>query len=390
MMCAAILTACNEAPTQSILTMTVERQDFQVSVPAEGRLEASQSTFVSVPSSLRGPQSLAWILPNYTQVKAGDVVAKLDPSRESFYLIREQFDFDKLDVDRQLRSEQDSTQALNLGLDRQLSEQELDLAERFFSEDERVYTKIDIIDLMRNKDYLHAQQSYLDWGLSQHSKQANAEQSLLQLKQKGYQAKMGRYRANLQNMEIIAPHDGIFVHARTWNDQLPQVGDMVWSGMALGQLPDTRVMQAKVYVLESEAAGLGLGQRAQVTLDAYGDRSFSGTVSQMDSLAKPKERNSPVNYFELTISLDNTDEEIMLPGRALIASIEQVDLAQTIAIPNQAIFQRDGVSWVYKQQQDQFIKQEIVTGLRSLNRTQIVDGLVAGDVIALSQVAGSH
>lgn len=382
--CLALLSACSQQSNDGVLTMDVTRASFAVDIPAVGELEASQSTAVTVPTGLRGPQSLAWILENFSQVKAGDVVARMDPTRENYRLKMEQFDFDKLGFDSSMQTEKDRTISQTLSAGTQVTSQERDLAERFFSEDERVYTKIEIIDQMRNQDYLVAKMHYFDWGLDQHGEQADAEQELIKLKQKGHSAKINRYENNLNQMEIIAPHDGLFVYQASWDGTFPVVGDMMWSGFSIGLLPDTSVMQAKLFVQESEAAGLAIGKTATVYLDAYPDKAFSGTVTQLDALAKPKEKDSPVNYFQFTISLDKTLVDIMQPGRQVRAQVHLLDLQDVLTVPNQALFQKEGSYWVYLKTRAGFAKQEVTPGNRSLNRTEITEGLNQGDVIALT------
>ena len=378
------LTACSQQSQDGVLTMNVTRGDFNVDIPALGELEASQSTSVIVPTGLRGPQSLAWILDNFSQVRAGDVVARMDPTRENYRLKMEQFDFDKLAFDSQMQTEKDKTISKTLSSGTQITSEEKDLAERFFSEDERVYTKIEIIDQMRNQDYLVAKMHYFDWGLDKHGEQADAEQELIKLKQKGHSAKINRFENNLNQMEIIAPHDGLFVYQAGWDGSFPVVGDMMWSGFSIGLLPDISVMQAKLYVQESEAAGLALGKAATVYLDAYPDKAFAGKVTQVDALAKPKEKDSPVNYFQFTISLDKTSVEIMQPGRQVQAQVHLFNLQDVLTVPNQALFQKEGQYWVYLKTSAGFIKQAVTPGNRSLNRTEITDGLTEGDVIALT------
>ncbi|QFU22370.1 HlyD family efflux transporter periplasmic adaptor subunit [Shewanella eurypsychrophilus] len=378
------LTACSQQSQDGVLTMNVTRGDFNVDIPALGELEASQSTSVIVPTGLRGPQSLAWILDNFSQVRAGDVVARMDPTRENYRLKMEQFDFDKLAFDSQMQTEKDKTISKTLSSGTQITSEEKDLAERFFSEDERVYTKIEIIDQMRNQDYLVAKMHYFDWGLDKHGEQADAEQELIKLKQKGHSAKINRFENNLNQMEIIAPHDGLFVYQAGWDGSFPVVGDMMWSGFSIGLLPDISVMQAKLYVQESEAAGLALGKTATVYLDAYPDKAFAGKVTQVDALAKPKEKDSPVNYFQFTISLDKTLVEIMQPGRQVQAQVHLFNLQDVLTVPNQALFQKEGQYWVYLKTSAGFIKQVVMPGNRSLNRTEITDGLTEGDVIALT------
>lgn len=378
------LSACSQQAADGVLTMDVQRSDFNVEIPAVGELEASQSTAVTVPSGLRGPQSLAWILDNFTPVKAGDVVARMDPTRETYRLKMEQFDFDKLSFDSQIQTEKDRTISQTLTTGTEVTSQEKALAERYFSEDERVYTKIEIIDQMRNQDYLVAKMHYFDWGLDKHGSQAQAEQELIKLKQKGHSAKINRFESNLNQMEITAPHDGLFVYQAGWDGAFPVVGDMMWSGFPIGLLPDTSVMQAKLYVQESEAAGLSIGKKATVYLDAYPDRAFTGKVTQLDALAKPKEKDSPVNYFQFTISLDSTAADIMQPGRQVRAQVHSLNLEDVVTVPNQALFQKEGQYWVYLKTGKGFIKQQVTPGSRSLNRTVITDGLASGDVIALT------
>ncbi|NRD73603.1 HlyD family efflux transporter periplasmic adaptor subunit [Shewanella sp. VB17] len=378
------LSACDQHVEDGVLTMNITRENFKVDIPATGELEASQSTAVTVPTGLRGPQSLVWLLDNFTQVKAGDVVARMDPERESYRLIMEGFDHKQLGFDSQIQAEKDHTvnQMLQQGIE--ITRQEKDLAERYFSDDERVYTKIEIIDQMRNQDYLTAKVHYFDWSLAQHASQAEAEQKLIKLKQKGHAAKINRFKNNLKHMEIIAPHDGLFVYQKGWDGSFPVVGDMIWSGFAIGLLPDTSVMQAKLYVQESEASGLAIGQTATVYLDAYPDRPFQGKVIQLDALAKPKDKDSPVNYFQFTVSLDKTFVEIMQPGRQVHASVHLLSADDVLTVPNQSIFQKEGQYWVYVKTVNGFMKRAVILGSRSLNRTVIIDGLTIGDVIALT------
>ncbi|MCG9696451.1 HlyD family efflux transporter periplasmic adaptor subunit [Shewanella sp. Isolate11] len=378
------LTACSQQQQDGVLTMEVGSRDFNVEIPATGELEASQSTAVTVPIGLRGPQSLAWILDNFTQVKAGDVIAKMDRTRTSYQLEMEKFDFDRLSLDSEMQQKEDQTVSKELTTGTKVTSEEKALAERFFSEDERVYTKIEIIEQMRNQDYLGAKLDYFDWGLAQHDEQAQAELQLIKLKQGGHQAKIQRYQNNLSQMEIVAPHDGLFVYQSSWDGAMPAVGDMMWSGSTIGTLPDTSVMQAKCFVLESEAAGLAVGKSATVYLDAYPDKPFKGTVTQVDALAKPKEKDSPVNYFQFTVSLDKTLVDIMQPGRQLNVKVHALSLTDVITIPNQAIFQKEGQYWVYMKTNAGFIKQNVTPGQRSIDTTEIISGLSKGDVIALT------
>ncbi|MBE8167119.1 MAG: HlyD family efflux transporter periplasmic adaptor subunit [Shewanella sp.] len=378
------LASCSGNTSQKVLTVTVTESDFNIIIPAVGELEAQRSTLVSVPNSLRGPQSIAWLKDNFSMVKKGDVIAKLDPAREQFRLTKETLDNRRLTLDGNIQKEADLTLRKSLTLDKRITSDEQQLAKQFYSEDEQVYTKIDIIDQMRNQEYLSAKVDYYDWNMDQHDTQAGAEQDLINLKKKGHQSKIDRYQHNLSNMEILAPNNGLFVYKSGWNGTAPVVGDMVWSGMPIGLLPDTSKMQATLYVLESEALGLEVGKTANVFLDAYPNRPFVGTVSQIDALAQPKDNNSPVNYFHITVQLNHTMTSVMQPGRQVNAEIIALKKQNVLTVPNQSLFQKEGQYWVYLQTDAGFIKQTIVLGKRSLNRTEIIEGLKSGDVVSLT------
>lgn len=373
-----LLAGCDYGDEQ-VLTLRVQPQDFQVQISADGILEASVATQVTIPGGLRGPQSLVWLVDNFTWVKAGDTVARLDPDREQYNLQLEQFAFDRLTLDKQIQQRKDNSTGDALELDFGVTTAELALAKRFFVEDERVYTKLDIIDQRRNQDYLIAKQDYLHWGETQHQQQALAEQSLLALKQRSYQDNIVRYRENLTQVEIKAPHDGLFVYHRDWDGQEPAVGDMVWAGMALGILPDTTKMQARLYVLESEAAGLKSGLKTRVRLDAYPDKIFTGTVTQVSALASPRDKQSPVNYFECVVSLDNTVPGLMKPGRQINAVIDVLARNNVLTVPNQALFHNEQQDyWLYLRTDTGFVRHSVTLGARSLDLSVIHRGLKPG------------
>ena len=66
---ALLLTACSEpAEVDAQLTYTVQKAPFKNYVAAKGELIAATETVISTPASSRGPQTLAWLMPEYSQV----------------------------------------------------------------------------------------------------------------------------------------------------------------------------------------------------------------------------------------------------------------------------------------------------------------------------------
>jgi hypothetical protein len=142
-------------------------------------------------------------------------------------------------------------------------------------------------------------------------------------------------------------------------------------------------MKAEVFVLEADAAGLAVGQRATITIDGKPGVSYSGKVTQVDKLARPRFPKVPVQYFGATVLLDRTDRTMMKPGARVRAVLEVENLANAFSIPRQALFEKEGKKLVYRKHGQKFDAVPVQIGTSSSGRIVVIRGLVRGDEIAL-------
>ena len=75
---AAVLTGGRMLGRSGVPVLTVRPQRFHRAVAADGVLRAVRSTPITCPAELRQSLKIAWLLPDGTPVKAGDVVVRLD------------------------------------------------------------------------------------------------------------------------------------------------------------------------------------------------------------------------------------------------------------------------------------------------------------------------
>src|SRR5690606_1700690 len=111
----------------------------------------------------------------------------------------------------------------------------------------------------------------------------------------------------LENLEVLAPVEGIFIHEKNWRGEKVRVGQSMWPGSKLASIPSLKELQAKLYVLETEAAGVEVGLPAQIVLDAYVDRKISGKVVSVANIATQRNNRNPTKYFEIIVELDKSD-----------------------------------------------------------------------------------
>ncbi|MFC1776793.1 efflux RND transporter periplasmic adaptor subunit, partial [Pseudomonadota bacterium] len=142
-------------------------------------------------------------------------------------------------------------------------------------------------------------------------------------------------------------------------------------------------MEAVLQVLETEAVGLAPGQHADVIIDAFPDRPLTGVVKSISATAAPIARDVPIKFFSVIVSLDESDPTWITPEAQVTAEIHISRIEDTIAIPNQAMFQDETGDWVLVRNGSGLEKRSVSLGLRGANRSEVVSGLQAGDEIAL-------
>jgi HlyD family secretion protein len=143
-------------------------------------------------------------------------------------------------------------------------------------------------------------------------------------------------------------------------------------------------MNAEVFVLEADAAGLNLGQKAMITLEAVPGKKFSGTIVGVDKLARPRLRGVPVQYFGVTVKLDKTEPKVMKPGARVLAQLELENRSNAISIPRQAVFDKRGQKIVYVRRGDRFVPSVVTVATSSPGRVVVTKGVSKGDALALT------
>jgi len=381
-----LLTACAfnacGGPEKTGNAVTVRKGAFEIVIPASGELQAVKSTPISVPPQVRR-QTLSWIAPENTYVKKGETVVRMDADYYHNHIKEESNHIARLDLEIGEKEKALLKEKKDVEGTLAVTEIEKEMAERYGARNSEIYSRNEIIADSINMKYIRAKTEHYRKRKSQLEEKARAELQLLELRRKTHRVKVKQYEDALESLEIKAPHDGLFIHQKNWRGEAPRVGMQVWRGMKLGQLPDLERMEAKVYVLESEAAGLKPELPVSVTLDSSPGVVFSGKVSGIDSIAKPIERESPLKYFEIKVSLDKTDDSVMKPGSRVKVTIFVEKQEGVVSVPNQALFFDDGRAFVNVLKGSGVKKREVKIGVRSLTRTVITGGLSEGERVLL-------
>jgi len=121
----------------------------------------------------------------------------------------------------------------------------------------------------------------------------------------------------------------------------------------------------------------------RATLESNPNAAYSGKITQVDKLARPRVRGVPVQYFGVTITLDKTDPRVMKPGTRVRAVLDVENRAKAFAIPRQAMFEKDGKKIVYRKHGSKYDAVPVEISSSTAGRVVVTKGIAEGDELAL-------
>jgi HlyD family secretion protein len=385
---AALAAGCGGTKKAAMALLKVRKADFQVVIPAFGELQAALSTPIVVPPESRwGLQTIAWMAPEYSMVKKDEVVIRLASADLAERLRVEQAEMDKLNLEIAKKQKQLEKDKTDLHGQIEVTSVQRELADVYAARDEAIFPKNKIIEDAIDLDYQNTRERHFERKRDQMEKRIAAELQLLEAKANTRRVQIKQIQDQLNNLEIKAPQDGMLVINKFWSGEKYRVGMNAYPGQKLGSLPDLSKMEAKLFVLESEAAGLKEGLPVSLTLDFEPGRVFTGKVIGLDTIAKPLGEDSPLKYFETKVELDVTDPVLMKPGVQVRASVFVEKEAGVLAVPNQALVYEQEKAFLLVKSSSRVEKRPVETGARSLTLTIITKGLRDGESVLLGNPA---
>src|SRR5947209_2133518 len=118
-----------------------------------------------------------------------------------------------------------------------------------------------------------------------------------------------------------------------------------YAGTEVMRVADLSKMQAVVDVNENDVVNVKPGDTAKITIDAYGDRKFTGKVQQIANTGKTTGTGTQeeVTNFEVKIGIIDHDVQLR-PSLSCTADIETKRVENVVAVPLQSVTIRTGDS----------------------------------------------
>ncbi|MCL5798149.1 MAG: HlyD family efflux transporter periplasmic adaptor subunit [Patescibacteria group bacterium] len=138
-------------------------------------------------------------------------------------------------------------------------------------------------------------------------------------------------------------------------------------------------------VAEIDVGTIKEGEKTTLTLDAFPDKTFTGTVTGVDRTGAV---SSGVTNYPLTITFDPTTANI-LPNMSATANIITATKDRVLLVPSSAVQTSGTQSYVRVLQNGNPVSMPVQTGISSDTQIEIVSGISEGDDVITGTLSGS-
>jgi len=372
----------------SVPTTTVRRTDVHIEVSTRGELQGGGAKPLIVPRAGVAELPITFLRNTGDLVSAGEVVATFDPSGQQYDLLEAEADLEEA-RQQQIKAEAEALVALEKArLEVKTSEADLKVSEldqlgnQFLGTVDQRKKGI-ALEQARNRNA----QAQVDLAHRDAAKQTGVDVQRAGVKEA--QAKVDRTRETIAGLTLRAPTSGYVQLAENTNGlnvlfygmQIPtfQLGDSARPGQMVAQIPDLSGWEVSAQIPETDRAFLVTGQSAIVRPKAIPGREFKGHVSLLGGSAGSAWNRT----FNCRIALDETDEGLR-PGLSVDVVIRVETLSDVLWVPSQAVFEREGRWFVYRQAPEGYVSHP-VTIVRRTESQAVVKGVDEGATIALAE-----
>lgn len=350
------VSACTEsnAPQQiSVKTAAAEQRQLQTSVNLSGVLLPAQTADIS--SRVTGMvKSVAFDVGD--PVKAGDALVVLDTELLNAQLMQAQAG---------LKSAQAAAQASQSQAD--LAKINVDALQKSYRRTKALYDSgttsqsqmDDVTDKLdaAEKQYKNASGAALD--------QARAAIDTAK-------ANITNLQVQINDATIRSPFDGIITNRNA------DPGEVVSPGTAVMSVANTTTLKMKSSITQDMLPLLAVGQALDVVIDIYPDRALKGTVTGIGPIAV---NTGGVFPIEITIHNDGT----ILSGLSAHATLN-VTGKNSVVVPAAAVLESGEKNYVFVIKSGIAEKRAITIGLRNEQGVEILNGLAAGELVAITNI----
>ncbi|QHI72371.1 efflux RND transporter periplasmic adaptor subunit [Aminipila terrae] len=157
-------------------------------------------------------------------------------------------------------------------------------------------------------------------------------------------------------------------------------GQMVQAGTPLMTVQDLSHIYLVVNVNQDDISKIALGEKVNVSVDAFSAKTFNGTVEIINPVANTASRS-----FEVKMVVENT-QSLLKPGMFAKVQIEFAPPKRAITVPQSAVSGKDGLYYVFVANDHKAEKRSVGLGDTMGQEVEVKSGLAESEKLIISNV----
>jgi HlyD family secretion protein len=371
------------AGTRELPLATARKGEFVVVIRCRGDVKASRSVPIYAP--IVPNLTIAWMAPAGEEVKEGAPIVRFDSSSAQQQLTQKEATLKQAQASLDQAVAQSRITADHDRGDLQDAKYAVEKAQLNTAGSEfvgRIQAKQAEIDLGVAEQKQRVQEANVALNAAADKSKIASLTRQVQMAQ----ADVDLTKARITQMELRAPLTGFVVFTSNYNQgpvnaQPFKVGDNVYSGMNLAEMPDMNSLVMDAKVEEIDRGRIGSGNAVRVRIDALPELAISTTLSTISPLTELSGEWPPTRSFRAYAALRAQDPRVR-PGMNGSMDIVVKRIPDAISIPAKAVFTRAGRPIVYVASAGRYTAVDVQ--LLAKNPDEVaVTGLKEGAVVAL-------
>ncbi|MFC1728809.1 efflux RND transporter periplasmic adaptor subunit [candidate division KSB1 bacterium] len=180
----------------------------------------------------------------------------------------------------------------------------------------------------------------------------------------------------LRNTRISSPIDGEI--AVKYVEQ----GNMITVNQPVVKVVDISTVKIVINLSEQDVVKVKAGTPVDVTVDAFRDHTFTGSVYSISP-----EADNTTHTFPVEISVPNDQDPVIRSGMIARVNIRTGTLSDVVLIPRDAIIERYGRNFIFVVREDRAVERQVELGSGSDSMVQVISGVQAGDeIVSIGQL----
>lgn len=374
-----ILAGCSKAPVTQV-TEGVLPQSIEVT----GELESAGTVSLMPPALRRVWQyQVQQLAPEGKAVTKDQVVARLDTSEIAQRLQVKQAELDATVQDIKTSKMRNAQKVEELKLELAQARMEFEKAEMKYRISDDTVAKIDKLKYQRDAEIAKDRVALVKRKLELERASITQREAMLEGDRQKFAAEVSSLQSAIQAMTLKAPRDGMLVYGTDHEGNKIQEGQSIFAGGTVVSIADLSTMRVKMAIPEVEARRVQLGQKVRIRLDANPERRFTGEITELGAVFRPKNQDIPLMVFDALASIDEPDPELMRPGMTAKISVQMPSGESTQLLPSRAVHYEDGQAFVYLPGLFGERRHNIEVGDAGDGLITILDGLNTGDEVRI-------